>query len=273
MTGAFGPRLRAALLSGRRIGVRGSGAASLRRGDGYEFAQLRAYVDGDDPRRIDWAATARAGTLHSRVVIEERALVLAVAVDASPSMHVGRARTNYELACGAAAVWYGAALDDDRCARVGTKPFFLRDVRGRTGAAACAALREDDVSLVAAVRLATVVLPPGTRLLAIGDFFELEASLAALRQAVTRFDITALFVRDPWHAGLPLGGFVRLRDAESSRVLRAYIGRAERKRYAQATSERESRTVDALRGAGVRVATLDASEGPEAALSRALHIA
>ena len=80
----YATRLRAALLRGRRANVRGGGVASPRRSDGYEFAELRGYVEGDDPRRIDWAATARAGALQTRVVLEDVALVLAAAIDASP---------------------------------------------------------------------------------------------------------------------------------------------------------------------------------------------
>jgi len=112
-------RLREAMLTGRRRpGVRGAGAPVKRRSDGYEFAELRGYVPGDDPRRIDWAATARAGALQTRVVFEDHALTIAAALDASGSMFVGRNESNYDLACAAADLWYGAAIDDDRCARV-----------------------------------------------------------------------------------------------------------------------------------------------------------
>lgn len=261
------------MLSGRRIGTRGSAAPALRRGDGYEFSQLRAYVDGDDPRRIDWAATARAGAMQSRVVLEERALVLAVALDASPSMNVGRTRTNYELAREAASVWFGAAADEDRCARLGAAPLFLRDTRGRTAARVCAERRDEPGDLASALRASLTIVPRGARLLVVGDFFESEPLLAALRACAARFDVTALFARDPWHDGLPLGGFVRLRDAENGRVVRAYVDRAARARYRAAVADREARTLDALRAAGTRAEWLAADDGAEAALGRAFHIA
>ena len=100
-------RLRAAILARRRRGVPGAGAPHPRRADGYEFAELREYQAGDDPRRIDWAATARAGGLQTRVMFEDHALVLAGALDASRSMLVGRERTVYDL-----------ALDDRLCPRL-----------------------------------------------------------------------------------------------------------------------------------------------------------
>ena len=35
--------------------------ASLFQGEGFEFAELREYVYGDDVRKIDWKTTAKLG--------------------------------------------------------------------------------------------------------------------------------------------------------------------------------------------------------------------
>jgi uncharacterized protein (DUF58 family) len=269
----FGPRLRAALLAGRREGRRGVGAAALRRSDGYEFSELREYVEGDDPRRIDWAATARAGNLQTRVILEDRALMLAVAIDASLSMSVGRTRSNYDLANDVAAVWYGAAIDDDRCARLGEIPFVLRELPGRAGARACSIRRDaPGTALAPALRLALATLPRGARLLAVSDFFESESVLPLLRACASRFDVTTVVARDPWHAGMPLGGFVRLRDAETGRVARAYVSRGGRARYVRAVAEREAAVAESLRRTGARVGFIDEDSGPERALSRAFAL-
>ncbi|GAC1522594.1 MAG: hypothetical protein NVS2B8_03970 [Vulcanimicrobiaceae bacterium] len=271
---AFGMRLRRALLAGHRAGVRGVGSASARRSDGYEFAELRGYVEGDDPRRIDWAATARAGGLQTRVVLEDRALHLAVALDASHSMRVGRRRSARDLACDAARAWYAAATDDDRCARIGERVLALRDVRGRAAALACANVADTlGASYETAVRLALATLPRGTRLLLASDFHDLAALAPLVRACTARFDVVALVARDPWHAGLPLRGFVRLRDAESGRVVSAYLDRGARERYVRAVAQRELRTCAALRRAGAHVATLDESDGAEVAIARALGFA
>jgi uncharacterized protein (DUF58 family) len=76
--------LRSAILRGARATPRPGGAVrGTRPGDGFVFAQLRSYAEGDDPRRIDHAATARVGALQTRVYVEETALVLAAIVDES----------------------------------------------------------------------------------------------------------------------------------------------------------------------------------------------
>lgn len=257
-------RLRLALLAARRDGARGIGASSARRSDGYEFAELRGYVEGDDPRRIDWAATARAGALQTRVVLEERSLSLAVALDASRSMHVGRTRTNYEVACAAATVWFGAAQDDDRCARIGARALVLRHARGRMSAAVCSREREaPGLPYDESLRLALATLPRGTRLLLASDFYDIAALAPLLRACANRFDCTALLMRDPWYDGLPLAGFVRLRDAETGAVANAFVDGRARERYRAAVERRERAALDELRHTGCRLGVLDETTPPE----------
>ena len=111
--------IRDALLRARRRPRHlGAGSPTIYRGDGYEFVELRAYVPGDDVRRIDWAATARSGDLQTRVVLEDVALTLAGILDASPSMRVGRQRPLLDAAREALESWFGAASGEDRCIRV-----------------------------------------------------------------------------------------------------------------------------------------------------------
>ncbi len=268
---AFGARLRRALLAGHRAGVRGVGSASARRSDGYEFAELRGYVEGDDPRRIDWAATARAGGLQTRVVLEDRALHLAVAIDASHAMRLGRRRSAHDLACDAATAWYAAATDDDRCARIGERALLLRGVRGRAAALACIETRERfGEPFAAALRLALATLSRGTRLLVVSDFHDIETLDPLVRACTARFDVVALLARDPWHDGVPLRGFVRMRDAATGRSVRAYVDRRARERYVRAVADRETAACAALRRAGARVAMLDETGGAERAIGLAL---
>jgi len=60
--------------------------AIRRRGEGTNFASLREYVVGDDPRRIDWKATARRHKLITREYTVEQGQTVLVAVDAGRMM-------------------------------------------------------------------------------------------------------------------------------------------------------------------------------------------
>lgn len=268
------PRLRAALLARRRKrGVAGGETPHPRRGDGYEFAELREYEAGDDPRRIDWAATARAGEVQTRVMFEDHALVLAGALDASRSMFVGRDRSLYAIAHDALETWYALGAADDRCARI-LPDTAIADARrrGRSAAQLCSSLRDEEgSSFERTLRIACAAVPRDALLLIVSDFYDLEAQAPLLRALAVRCDCTALLARDPWSSGLPLGGFVRLRDAESGSVRRVYIGKRERAAFAAAVAEREARVLSSLASMGMRCGVLE--RDPERALLEAFGVA
>lgn len=87
--------LRAAL--GRRelivrrpvAGVRHGVHRSLRPGVGRDFRDYRAYVPGDDPRRLDWRAAARSQRLVVRQTESEDELDVLVLADGSGGMDYG----------------------------------------------------------------------------------------------------------------------------------------------------------------------------------------
>ncbi|MFM9994320.1 MAG: DUF58 domain-containing protein [Phycisphaerales bacterium] len=62
---------------------------SRRRGQSVEFDDYRAYVPGDDLRRIDWNVFARLDRFFVKLFREDEDLGLHLVVDASPSMDAG----------------------------------------------------------------------------------------------------------------------------------------------------------------------------------------
>ncbi|MHB8152775.1 MAG: DUF58 domain-containing protein [Vulcanimicrobiaceae bacterium] len=268
-----GRRLRNALLTGkRRPRLFGSGSPSGLRGDGYEFAELRAYVAGDDPRRIDWAATARSGALQTRVVLEDVALTMAAIVDTSASMRVGRSTSLLDCALDVLRAWFEAVESEDRAMQI-TARGAVPDIRLRGRAAATAAFAfhanaSEQFDLWNHLRIARAILPAGSALLLITDGYDFteeetvpdgDAMLADLGR---RYDMTCLVARDPWYEGLPLRGFVRFKDAQSGRLLDAYIGARQRRAYVEAVARREARLIERLEQARWRAAPLLEGAGP-----------
>jgi uncharacterized protein (DUF58 family) len=257
--------LRAALLRGARATPRPGGAArGSRPGDGFAFSQLRAYVEGDDPRRVDHAATARVGTLQTRVYLEETTLVLAAVVDESGSMGVGRKRPLASAADEALRAWFGALEGADLAVRVVDD----RVVRDRRAAPLVRAANPFRFATALAIALRAV--PRGASLLVVADGYDL-ADDDLLARAGLRFDATVLLARDPWRDDLPLRGFVRLRDAESGRVRQIFAGSRTRERYGAASRAREAALQARFRAAGWRVGTLDERDG-RASLLRAFGL-
>lgn len=254
--------LRDALLRARRRPRRlGAGSPTIYRGDGYEFVELRAYVPGDDVRRIDWASTARSGELQSRVVLEDVTLTLAAFADGSPSMRVGRHRPLLAAASEALGDWFAAATGDDRCMRVDGGEVTPAALQRGSRRALLAYDSATNFELRRTLRTALAALPRGTALLAISDWYDLDASYEReLAELGARFDCTALIARDPWYDGLPLRGMVRLRGAEGG-AMRVYIGARERAAYNKSVRAREASLLSRFDRANWRAGVLREEDG------------
>ena len=87
--------VRARLKSLRLIGRRAAGGhgfgqhASRSRGAGLEFAQYRAYEQGDEPRQVDWKLYARSDRFFVREAERDSPLTAWVVIDATASMAQG----------------------------------------------------------------------------------------------------------------------------------------------------------------------------------------
>ena len=96
--------------------------ASVFRGTGLDFDEVREYQPGDDVRTIDWNVTARNDEPYVKQFEEERELTVVLAADVSPSGRFGsgdrtKAETAAEL-CGVLA--FAAVSNKDK---VGLMPF------------------------------------------------------------------------------------------------------------------------------------------------------
>jgi uncharacterized protein (DUF58 family) len=131
------------------------------RGEGREFESLREYVPGDDPRHVDWRASARRGRLIVRQYQTERRHTVMIAVDTGRLMaaRVGDAsKLDHALNCATALARASREFAD----RVGFLAFdreLRAFVRPRSGPAAIGAIVD------AAVRLKTSPVEPDYRVL------------------------------------------------------------------------------------------------------------
>ena len=70
-----------------------------RRGHGTDFDDLRHYSAGDELRHIDWKASARTNTLHTRLYREEREHRVTLLTDLRRSMFTGTRALRSATAC------------------------------------------------------------------------------------------------------------------------------------------------------------------------------
>ncbi len=130
-------RLKASIAAAVRrpeAGLRGA----RRLGEGRQFESLREWVPGDDPRHIDWKASARRRTLIARQFEEERRQQVLLVLDAGRLLTAdiaGEARMEHVVR---AALWvaFAATYHDDN---VGVMVFsdrvhhYVMPQRGRRG--------------------------------------------------------------------------------------------------------------------------------------------
>ena len=91
----------------RDLGVR----TVRRRGEGASFANLREYVSGDDPRHVDWKASARRSKLITREYAAEQGQTVLIAIDAGRLMtQIAGQMTRFEHALTSATVLADIAI-------------------------------------------------------------------------------------------------------------------------------------------------------------------
>ncbi|HJU90966.1 MAG TPA: DUF58 domain-containing protein [Gemmatimonadaceae bacterium] len=93
--------------------LREAGVRNIRkRGEGTTFESLREYVIGDDPRHIDWKATAKRQKLIAREYAVEQGQTVLIAVDAGRMMtQFAGPLPRFEYALSSAMVLADVALD------------------------------------------------------------------------------------------------------------------------------------------------------------------
>ena len=94
--------------------LRDPGSRNIRRrGEGMSFAGLREYAVGDDPRRIDWKASARRDKLIAREFTIEQGQTVMIAVDAGRLMtQLAGEHSRFEHALSAALILADVALSN-----------------------------------------------------------------------------------------------------------------------------------------------------------------
>ena len=200
---------------------------SVFRGSGIEFDEVREYVEGDDPRSIDWNVTARAGRPQVKKFVDERQQTVLFLLDLSASMSGGFGPWSArQVAARVVATLAQAAVRNQD--RVGLVAFsdrveqylppakgggaMLRIVRDCLALPAASA----GTDLVPALRFTARVARRHSIVFLVSDF-----QTGGWRQAAgacaRRHDLIAVRLLSP-ELQPPAGGLARLRDPETGAV-------------------------------------------------------
>src|SRR5437867_1615312 len=218
---------------------------SVFRGQGMEFAEVRAYEMGDDFRTIDWNVSARLGSPFVKTFTEERELTLLLVVDQSGSTRVGSPVSRAARATEVAAVLaLAGAREQDR---VGVL-IFTSDVehvvppaKGRRHALRLIrdllafTPRLPGTDLARALGYVEKVLGHRSVVVILSDFLASDWD-GPLRELAARHDVSAVTVDDDRESA-PRGlGWIEFEDAETGMRALVDTGNVEAQRRWQAAA-------------------------------------
>jgi uncharacterized protein (DUF58 family) len=183
--------------------------ASVFRGTGLDFEEVREYREGDDIRNMDWLVTAHTNVPHLKIFREERQRNVLLCVDTGPHMSFGTRGTFKSIQAARSAALIGWAANKRatpgrrglwRLLRALTEPVEQGDT--------------DESQLIAALQQLDKGAPTGALIFVIAPLNQvttgLERILGSLRQ---RHDVMLLPVDDPADRDLPAMGPVIFSNA------------------------------------------------------------
>jgi len=206
----------------------GGDYSSIFRGQGMEFSDLRPYIEGDDPKLIDWNVYARTRTPFVKIFTEERELMVLLIVDLSGSLRFGSLNlTKAERVAEVAAVLALSASESND--RVGMLTFsdkihnYVPPEKGRKHALGLVRtiLQVPDIQAPAdldnALKYMGRVLKRRALIFIISDF-AFPSGSRLLKAAVAKHDVVGIHVFDPRELHLPMMGRVRFANPETGRI-------------------------------------------------------
>jgi uncharacterized protein (DUF58 family) len=236
---AFLQRLERLSVLARRPASGGAGGEhrSRARAESTEFVDYRAYVPGDDLRRLDWNAYRRLGALHVKLAEAREHLPLHLLVDCSASMDWGAPN---KLTCArwlAAALGYLALARNDlvSVACLGHRARRAGDLRGRGRAVDLLRLLDQaapvgQIDLAACVRELLVQrrARPGALTLLLTDALATDRTLVDALDLLlaAQCDVVLVHVLSPQELEPEPGGDVEVVDAETGEVVQVGLSQA-----------------------------------------------
>jgi uncharacterized protein (DUF58 family) len=265
----------------RRLASGHGGYQSRFRGRGMEFAEVRAYIPGDDVRTIDWRVTARRGKVHTKLFQEERERPVLLALDyRRPMFFATRGRFKAVQASQMAALfaWQALARGD----RVGGFIFSEEnnvELRPQLGKKAVLQLLRQMVAdpvwqrslhrpfaprqrLAETLQRLQRVARPGSLILLLSDFSQwddaVEKQLALLGR---HCELGLVHCYDPLEAELPPAGSYRLSDGDRDMTI-ATDDQSLRQQYQQNFKQRRQQLENFSRRQGCRLLSLPTDSDP-----------
>jgi len=251
--------------------------ASLFQGEGFEFAELREYVYGDDVRKIDWKTTAKLGKPFIKVYKEERELNVVVVSVLSGSTYFGTVKQKSDIMAEVAAtLGFSAIKNADLFSHMifADKMYDLSKPSKKLFSVHKAV--EDVVSFdplgkeadyTALVETLISRIKKKALLFIISDFVgDIDLKLLAKKH-----DVFAVIVRDKFEEDPTELGYLRLIDMETKQSFEGDIDSGTLKSYKKALHDNDEKLYKQFKKQGVRFTKIYTDEEPTLKLMKKMR--
>ncbi|UPT77235.1 DUF58 domain-containing protein [Sulfurovum sp. XGS-02] len=251
--------------------------ASLFQGEGFEFAELREYVYGDDVRKIDWKTTAKLGKPFVKIYKEERELNVVVVSMLGGSVYFGTVKQKSDIIAEiVATLGFSAVKNSDlfshmifadqlyEASKASKKLFsvhkavedvFEFDPIGKEG----------DFS--ALVETLHDRLKKKSLLFIVSDFVgDIDLKLLSKKH-----DVFAVMVRDRFEEDPSELGYLRLIDMESKQSFEGDVDSATLKNYKKALHDNDEKLYKQFKKQGIRFTKIYTHEEPALKLMKRMR--
>ncbi|SFV70556.1 hypothetical protein MNB_SV-3-393 [hydrothermal vent metagenome] len=251
--------------------------ASLFQGEGFEFAELREYIYGDDVRKIDWKTTAKLGKPFIKVYKEERELNVVVVSMLSGSTYFGTVKQKSDIiAETVATLGFSAVKNADLFSHMifAEKMYSLSKPSKKLFSVHKAVedvLEFDPIGKEADYKalVETLIsrLKKRALLFILSDFVgDIDLKLLAKKH-----DVFAVIVRDRFEEEPSELGYLRLIDMETRQSFEGDIDRGALKNYKKALYENDEKLYRQFKKQGVRFTKVYTHEEPTLKLMKKMR--
>jgi len=240
--------------------------ASLFQGEGFEFAELREYVYGDDIRKIDWKTTAKLGKPFVKVYKEERELNVVVVSLLSGSTYFGTVKQKSHLMAEVVATLGFSAIKSsdlfthmvfaDKMHSVSKPSKKLFSVHKAVKEVMAFDVLGKEANYTALVETLIKRLKKKALLFIVSDFVgDIDLKLLSKKH-----DVFAVIVRDKFEENPSALGYLKLIDMESKMQFEGNIDAGQIKAYQKALHENDEKLYKSFKKQGVRFAKVYTDE-------------
>lgn len=230
-------------------------------GSGYEFAEHRRYVAGDDVRSINWRAMARTGKLYRKVFHEERRPQFYLLVDRRAPMRFGtRGQLKVTRAVRQAIQLLYQARQQQLvtgCVILEDKAIWIKPGQGATDLHMCIQqlnspcppqpLSQQQAPLDSVLSELVVRLAPGCIIFILSDFHDLQAnSSATLYHLAQQHQLHTLHIIDPIEQKLPAASHYQLHDEVSDKIIDIHAGNQPLKQQFEQAMRKKQKYIEQL---------------------------